>query len=382
MPKLLFLAALNLVKNPGRALALVLGIGGPLFLFIAGAAISAGLSRDATVSIESGADIYVTFDRGGLDANIPVSYVEELSKSQFVVEVRPRIVARLAVAPETWALVLGIDPIAAEEATGLQSGRLFESNSKNEVALGPVLAQRLGLTPGKQLLLATAFTHKVVTVVGILSRKGTLWDSAVIWAPFAQAQELFGMRDLATDILIRTRDEISATRLADRLARSEPRLRIQTRGLVRRYVLQGYGVTSGVFSAIYAVTFASGVLALLVISGLGSKERRREVALLKALGWSARHILVLVSLEALLCCLLASALSFLFAFAWVRLFNAPLLASLFIAELDWFSGIEIPAQFDAGILALGLGVSLAITWAGTLIPTWRTACVPLRETLR
>ncbi|MSO21674.1 MAG: FtsX-like permease family protein [Acidobacteria bacterium] len=382
MPKLMFLAALNLVRNPGRALALIFCISGSLFLFIAGAAISAGISRDAALSVESGADIYVTFDRGGLDASIPVTYVKEFYQSKFVVEVRPRIVARLAVAPETWALILGIDPISEEEGLGLESGQLFEPNSKNEVVLGPVLAKRLGLTPGRNLVLATPFTNKVFKVAGILSRKGTLWDSSVIWAPFALAQEVLGMQDLATDILVRTRDEVSATRFADHLVRTEPRLRVQTKDLVRRYVQQGYGFTGGVFSAVYSVVLGSAILATLVISGFGSRERRREVALLKVLGWSTTHILILVSLEALLCCLLASALSFLSAFVWIRYLNAPLLGNLFIAELEWFPGVEIPSHFDAGVLAVGFGVSLVITWTGILFSAWRTACVPATASLQ
>lgn len=382
MSKLISLAALNLFKNPGRALALILCISGPVFLFISGAAISAGISRDASVSIESGADIYVTFDRGGLDANIPVTYIKVFRESRFVVEVRPRIVARMAVAPETWALLLGIDPISGEESLGLESGRLFELDSKSDVVLGPVLAKRLGLTPGRNLVLATPFTNRVVKVVGILSRKGTLWDSSVIWTPFSLAQELLGMTGLATDILIRTRDEVAATRFADHLVRAESRLRIQTKDLVRRYVQRGYAYTGGVFSAVYSVALGLAIPAILVISGFGSKERRREVALLKVVGWSATHILILVSLEALLCCLLASALSFLAAFLWIRYLNAPFLGNLFIAELEWFPGIEIPSHFNGTVLVVGLGVSMVITWTGILISAWRTACIPASATLQ
>lgn len=119
MPKL-FLAARSLAKNPGRGLALTLAVGGPLFPFIAGAAISTGLSRDAAVSIESGA--YVTLDRGGLDASIPASYVKEFYESKFVVQARPRITARLAVVPKTWAPLLGIDPISSNEGAGSSQG--------------------------------------------------------------------------------------------------------------------------------------------------------------------------------------------------------------------------------------------------------------------
>lgn len=382
MNKLLYLAALNLAKNPGRALALILCISGPVFLFISGAAISAGISRDAAASIESGADLYVTRDRGGLDANIEVRYVAEFRKSMSVVEVRPRIVARVTPAPETWAVLLGIDPLAAEEQKGLQAGRLFRADSRSEVVMGAALARRLGLGVGNSFILSTSTMDRILKVVGIVSKNGTLWGSAVIWAPFSLAQELLGMPGVATDILIRTRDEVMATRLADHLSRADARLRIQTKDLVRRYVSRGYAYTGGVFSAVYAVALGLAIPAVLVISGFGTKERRREIALLKVSGWPTTHVLVLVTLEAWLCSLLACGLSFLAAFVWVRWLNAPLLAKIFIAELEWFPLVAIPSHFNASILGLTLLVSLIITWTGTLLPSWRTASIPAAETLQ
>ena len=318
MTKLLFLAALNLAKSPGRALALILCIGGPVFLFISAAAISAGISREAAASIESGADIYVTRDQGGLDANIEVKYVDEFRQSMSVVEVRPRIVARIAPAPEVWAVLLGIDPLTTEYERGLQSGRFFRSDSSSEVVMGLTLANRLGLEVGSSFILSTSTMDRTLKVVGTSSKSGTLWESSVIWTSFSLAQELLGMTGLATDILIHTRDEVMANRLADHLARSDAKLRIQTKDLVRRYVSRGYAYTGGVFAAVYAVALALAIPAVLVISGFGTKERRREVALLKVTGWSTTHVLVLVTLEAWLCSLVACGLSFLAAFVWVR----------------------------------------------------------------
>ncbi len=382
MTKLLFLAALNLTKNPGRALALILGISGPVFLFIAGAAISAGISRDAAASIESGADLYVTRDRGGLDANIEVRYVDEFRKSMSVIQVRPRIVARVTPTPETWAVLLGIDPLAGESGQGLQSGRFFGEDSRSEVVIGSALARRLDLEVGSRFLLSTRTTDRALKVVGTLSRNGTLWGSSVIWTSFSLAQELLDMPGLASDILIQTRDEVMAARLADHLSRADAKLRIQTKDLVRRYVHRGYAYTGGVFSAVYAVALGLAIPAVLVISGFGTKERRREIALLKVSGWPTTHVLALVTLEAWLCSLLACGLSFLTAFVWVRWLNAPLLAKLFIAELEWFPMVAIPSHFKASILGLSLLVSLIITWTGTLFPSWRTASIPAAEALQ
>ena len=190
MTKLLFLAALNLAKSPGRALALILCIGGPVFLFVSAAAISAGISRDAAASIESGADIYVTRDQGGLDANIEVKYVDEFRQSMSVVEVRPRIVARIAPAPEVWAVLLGIDPLTTEDERGLQSGRFFRANSSSEVVMGSALARRLGLEVGSSFILSTRTMDRTLNVVGTCSKNGTLWESSVIWTSFSLAQEL------------------------------------------------------------------------------------------------------------------------------------------------------------------------------------------------
>ena len=190
------------------------------------------------------------------------------------------------------------------------------------------------------------------------------------------------MTGLATDILIHTRDEVMANRLADHLARSDAKLRIQTKDLVRRYVSRGYAYTGGVFAAVYAVALALAIPAVLIISGFGTKERRREVALLKVTGWSTTHVLVLVTLEAWLCSLVACGLSFLAAFVWVRGLNAPLLANLFIAELEWFPVVEIPARFELSTLGLSLLVCLILSWTGTLFSSWRTASIPAAEALQ
>ena len=382
MTKLLFLAALNLTKNPGRALALILCISGPVFLFISAAAISAGISGEAAASIESGADIYVTGDQGGMDANIDVKYVDEFRQSMSVVEVRPRIVARIAPAPEVWAVLLGIDPVTTEDECGLQSGRFFRADSSSEVVMGSTLANRLGLEVGSSFILSTRTLDRTLKVVGTSSQSGTLWESSVIWTSFSLAQELLGMTGLATDILIQTRDEVMASRLADHLARSNAKLRIQTKDLVRRYVSRGYAYTGGIFSAVYAVALALAIPAILVISGFGTKERRREIALLKVTGWSTTHVLVLVTLEAWLCSLVSCGLSFLTAFVWVRWLNAPLLANLFIAELEWFPVVEIPARFEISTLGLSLLVCLIVSWTGTLFSSWRTASIPAAETLQ
>ncbi len=114
--------------------------------------------------------------------------------------------------------------------------------------------------------------------------------------------------------------------------------------------------------AIVALVACSSLLGLLTVIMAGLNERRREIALLRALGASARHVFGLLCGEAALIALLGSLLGVLFYYALLIVMSPLLLANFgVVVQVD-----VLPLNLIGYLLAL-------VCFAGLLglIPAWR-----------
>jgi ABC-type antimicrobial peptide transport system permease subunit len=138
----------------------------------------------------------------------------------------------------------------------------------------------------------------------------------------------------------------------------------------------------GIFNLHFLVAFAVGILTILVTSGFGTSERRREIGILKATGWQTDEILLRSLVESLLLSLAASALSIILAFLWLRVLNGYWIASVFLAGVDIRPGFRVPFSLTPVPALLSFLISAVIVMSGTLYSTWRAAIVPPREAMR
>src|SRR5262249_38956541 len=151
---------------------------------------------------------------------------------------------------------------------------------------------------------------------------------------------------------------------------------------VRAWLSQGPRYREGVFTLHFVLAFVVAILVLLVTSGMGLSERRREVGILKATGWQTDEVMRRGAAESLTLSVGGAAVSLLLAWVWLRLFEAYGLAAVFVPGLD--AGLDFPLPFRlTPVPALvGLVLSFVIVLTGTLYSTWRSAVAPPREAMR
>jgi ABC-type antimicrobial peptide transport system permease subunit len=130
------------------------------------------------------------------------------------------------------------------------------------------------------------------------------------------------------------------------------------------------------------VAFALGIPALLVASGLGFTERRKEIGILKATGWQTQEVLETVGLENVMLSLAATPIAVLLSFFWLKVLNGFFVAQFFIAQIDLMPPFPVPSRFLPVPVLLGFLVSLIITSVGSIYTTWRTAVVPPSDAMR
>ena len=121
-----------------------------------------------------------------------------------------------------------------------------------------------------------------------------------------------------------------------------------------------------------AALFAFAIFAWDRASGL-SAEERREIGVLKAVGWDTGDVLRMKLWEGAVVSLTAFLLGYVLAYAHVFWAGAPLLAPLLKGWATLYPEFRlVPHVEPAGVLAL-FALTVVPYTAVTLVPTWRAA---------
>lgn len=350
--------------------------------FITAIAISEGVRFQSLISVREGADLYVTRDNYGSNAPISLRYVEEFSEIQGVLRVLPRVVGRTYFVNKL-VIIVGLSLQNLPPSVRCVEGRIFQG--REEVIIGTGIARYFNLKIGERFALDVN-VEKLFKVVGIFSAGSTIWSSDLIYMSFEDAAELFKLKGMATDILIYTlpgySDIIGEKIEGMERGKSHPPHRVQTKGLVKRYFQRGFNLKGGIFTALYILAFALAIPVLLVISGFGLTERKREIGVLKATGWQTQDIMEMVGFENLILSIGSASLSILSAMLWLKVFNGIFLAPFFIAGIGMIPDFPVPSRFLPLPCALSFLLALTLTMVGSIYSTWRTSTIPPAEAMR
>lgn len=368
--------------------------------FLVGLGISRGVTEQTAASIDLGPDIHVAASRYGRPAPVPLAVGGILAKVPGVTGVEPRIVGATVLGSERVpVVVVGVaDARLAEGSDGagvtLVDGRLPHPGGAAEVAIGSDLATRLGLKPGSMIppFYRNDRGERATLVTGVFRSDLPAWQGRVMLTSFTFASAIFEEEDTASGFLVRCPAEYrAAARVAiQRLAvvpQTTPgappiRLRVVTKDdlavLLERRALG----REGGLALLWALVFAVGVPLVLATTGLGLSERRRETALLRAIGWRTDEVLLRSLCESLALAVAGAALSLVAAWAWVRVFRGAGIAQVFMPDGGPLPGHEVPFRLAPEVLIAAVVISLVVTTAGSLWSSWRAASAPPTEALR
>jgi ABC-type lipoprotein release transport system permease subunit len=221
-------------------------------------------------------------------------------------------------------------------------------------------------------------------VVGVFSSACSMWSSNLIYMSLDDAAELFRMKGMTTGFLIYAKPKQSAAvsiylQLENQ---KDPPIRIQSREVVHSYFQKGFETRSGIFTAFYLAAFALAIPLVLILTGLGWTERRKEIGTLKAIGWQTLDVMEVVLWENIFVSVLSACLALTMAFVWVHVFNGFFVAQFFIGDSGIMPAFPVPARFMPVPAFISFLLAFTLTMTGSLYNTWRMAATPAAETMR
>lgn len=376
-----------LARRKARALALGGGLSFAVALVAAVIFLTGSLRAEAERAHGAQPDIVVQRMVGGRPALLTIADREKLDHIPSVRGIAPRVWGYVFLPALQGNVTIVGTPHGATTlsvANGvLEDGRDLVPG-QHEMIAGVELARFLGMRSGDELGLPSADPRAhAMKLVGTFRSSLDLWTADVVLCDEDDARALLGMPDEeATDLAVTLANPAEARVVARTIVERMPGARVIERDLLERVYHLAYGRRAGlVLGASIPAILALLVLAWDRASGIGGDERR-EIAILKAVGWSTSDVLWAKLLESMLVGAAATAFGLLLGYGWIYWLGAP---GLRPALVGWSVLYPRSALTPAVDFAELLGISIAVLGPFVLlsvVPAWRAATADPLEAMR
>ncbi|MDQ1263473.1 MAG: hypothetical protein QG559_474 [Campylobacterota bacterium] len=224
---------------------------------------------------------------------------------------------------------------------------------------------------------------KKVEIGGVFSADSLLESNDVIVMSRDTLREIFDMeQNRATDIVVRVANADEISTVAAKIKLKYPSFRVITNNDLRVSYQNIFDYKSGLFLSLFIISiFTFFIIVYDKASGLSS-EQKREIGVLRAIGWRVDDILKERFYEAFIVSIFSFLAGTIFAFAFVYTFNAPLISNIFSGYSKLKTTFDLAFVFDMQTLALIFFLSVPIYISAIIIPSWKSATLDVDEVIR
>jgi ABC-type lipoprotein release transport system permease subunit len=380
---LLSYACNALARRRAKAVALAFGLALAVALVAAVLFLTDALKGEADRARLATPDVVVQRLVAGRPSTLHMSDAQKLEGIPSVPHVRPRVWGYLFLPTlQGNVTIVGVANGAPSVALSIAEGRDL-AHGAHEMVAGSALATALALRVGDGLQLPSAHPSPLLTLVGTFRASVELYAADIVLCDEEDARAILGLApDEATDLALTVTNADEARVVTRTVIERIPDARVVDKEILGRVYALAYGRRAGLVLA----ASIPAILALLILawdraSGL-SPDERKEIAILKAVGWSTRDVLTAKMLEALLVGATGTATGLVLAYAWVFLLGAPGLRPAIVGWSVLYPEAPLTPMVDmAQLLAIATSV-LAPFVALSIVPAWRAAGTDPMEAMR
>ena len=350
-----------LLRRKTRNLGLLLVYTLLVFLFSSVLLLSQGLRREAALLLQDAPEVIVQKLVAGRHDLLPAAWLEPLRRIRGVSRVEGRL----------WGYYY--DPAVKANYTLMVAPE--RGLAVNDILIGASLARVRQLGVGDYLSLRTTLGQPLpLKVAGVLDSASELLSADLMLLSEAGYRQLFNLPpEVYTDAVLTVRNPREARTVAGKIALALP----DSRPILREEILRTYAAVFHWREGMVFITLGSLLLAFMILAwdkaaGL-SAEEKREIGILKAIGWETGDILRMKLWEGALLSLTAFLAGYTLAYWQVFYGGARLFAPVLKGWAVLYPEFQLtPAVDFSQILAL-LAVTVLPYLVATLIPGWRAA---------
>ena len=353
----------SLLRRKGKNGALLLVYTLIVFILASVLFFTHALKREANLVLKDAPEIVVQHTLTGRYQTIPVAWGDSIGKINGVVSVRSRL----------WGY--HYDKLLLANYTLMVPAE--NPPEPGSIDLGSGISRTHGATPGDMI----AFSGhdgvpRLFTVRNILDSESQLLTSDLVLLSEKDYRDFSGIAaDQATDLTLRVRNPREYSTIAEKITRMYP----DTRPIMRSEIQRTYDAVFGWRSGLMIVIFSAAALAFVIFAwdkatGL-SAEERKEIGILKAIGWETSDILMMKFWEGTAISLTAFLLGVILAYAHVFFTSSALFAPVLKGWSTLYPSFRLTPFIDFRQVATLFFLTVVPYTITTIVPSWRAATI-------
>jgi len=222
-----------------------------------------------------------------------------------------------------------------------------------------------------------------VAIAGVFDGATSLESNDMAVLPKELVRKIFEMPSTkATDIVVKVANPEELPTVASKLRLLFPDARVITKDDLEVSYQNIFDYKSGVFLVLFLVTLLTFFMIIYDKTNALESEEKKEIGILKALGWRVDDVLQERFYESFLISFFAYLAGISLALAFVYVADAPLLRGVFEGYSMLRTPFELPFVLDLQTLSLVFFLSVPLYIGATLFPSWRVATLDADEVIR
>lgn len=188
--------------------------------------------------------------------------------------------------------------------------------------------------------------------------------------------------DFATDIVLDVPNPLERQNVKEQILLKESNIRILQKDELKKEYENMFNYKGGIFLILFIVVIFTFILVLYQRYSMISSNDKREIGILKAVGWSIKDIIKLKIIENFIVAFMAFIIGVIFAYIFVFILQAPVLKNIFIG----FSNIKNDFILNQNIKISNL-ITLFLFFmvpflSAVLIPVWKIAVIDATKSMK
>ena len=354
-------ALASLLRRKGKNLALILVYTLVVFVIASVIFFGSAIRREAQAILSEAPEMVVQRMVAGRQELIPLSYIPTIDKIRGVRSAKGRL----------WGYYF--HPASKANYTVMVPDNFPFPD--DQVVVGDGVLRTWGATSGEGLYFKTYSGEAIVLKIAETFTASTdLLSADLILTSEPTFRRLFGFPPaMATDLALKVRNQSECSTIAEKIVRELP----DTRPITREEILRTYTALFDWRSGYIVVILSVAIMAFFIFAwdkatGL-SAEERREVGILKALGWDTADILIMKFWEGSAISLTSFLVGVVLAYLHVYLASATLFEHALKGWSILYPTFTLRPTVNAFEIATLFFLTVAPYSLITIIPTWSVA---------